>query len=98
MTRRLARIGIRGLLLAAVLFLSSTSAHAQWTLSWGDEFNGASGAAPDPSKWTYDLGNNFGNGEMDCAVNDRRTSYTDGAGNLVLAALFGTFPDCGGTS
>src|SRR4051812_35778893 len=83
-----------------LLILSAQSAQAQWTLSWSDEFNGASGSAPDGSKWTYDLGNNSGNGEMDCAINDRRTSYMDGAGHLNVSALYSAtkFPDCGGAN
>jgi trimeric autotransporter adhesin len=94
-----ARLAFILLILCVAMFgVSSRSAEAQWSLAWGDEFSGASGSAPDPAKWTYDLGNNFGNGEVDCAVNSRQTSYQDGAGNLVIAALFGTFPDCGGTS
>jgi beta-glucanase (GH16 family) len=90
-------VALAGLVL---LVLSAQSAQAQWTLQWSDEFNGASGSAPDGSKWTYDLGNNFGNGEMDCAINDRRTSYMDGAGHLNLTALYSAtkFPDCGGAN
>jgi beta-glucanase (GH16 family) len=98
-TRRTSRLAtVLFFILVAALGLLPHSAEAQWTQVWGDEFNGTAGSAPDGGKWTYDLGNNFGNGEMDCAINDRRTSYLDGAGNLVLAALYGTFPDCGGTS
>src|SRR5687767_5934789 len=82
--------------LAVVLSLPAI-AQAQWALTWSDEFNAAAGSAPDPSKWTYDLGNNFGIGSNHCATNDRRTSYHDGAGNMAIAAHFGSFPDCGGS-
>src|SRR5258708_18925452 len=105
MTRRSGSMKIRsksiGMFACLVLSaLSARAAQAQWALSWSDEFNGGSGSAPDGSKWTYDLGNNFGNGELDCAINDRRTSYMDGAGHLNISALYSAtkFPDCGGAN
>ena len=38
-----------------------------WRLIWSDEFEGASGAAVDASKWKFDLGNNngWGNAELE---------------------------------
>ena len=65
---------------------------------WSDEFNGAAQQLPDPSKWTYDTGNNagWGNREMEiyCApkvapreCDPRRPNvFQDGAGHLVLRA------------
>ena len=54
------------LFVAAVAILAAAEpASAQWTLVWSDEFNGPNGAAPDPSKWTYDTGGGgWGNGEL----------------------------------
>ncbi len=80
-----------------MLTVGAQPAAAQWTLTWADEFNGAAGTAPDPAKWTFDLGNNFGIGSNHCATNDRRTSYHDGAGNMAISAHYGSFTDCGGT-
>jgi len=71
-----------------LLFLLPQPAHAQWTLVWSDEFNGPAGSAPNPANWTYDLGNDFGNGEIDWATDTRANSFLDGQGNLVVAALF----------
>jgi beta-glucanase (GH16 family) len=53
-------------LIGAVAVLAAPRpASAQWTLVWSDEFNGANGAAPDGSKWTYDTGGGgWGNGEL----------------------------------
>ena len=45
------------------------------------------GAAPDPSKWTYDVGNNWGIGEVDTGTNSRQNSYQDGSGHLVIQML-----------
>src|SRR5258708_32401046 len=30
---------------------------------WSDEFDGPAGTLPDPSRWSYDLGNNGGAGD-----------------------------------
>lgn len=59
-----------------------------WTPVWSDEFNSpTAGAAPDASKWTYDLGNNNGTGEVETSTNSRANSYQDGNGHLVIAIL-----------
>ena len=59
-----------------------------WKLVWSDEFNGAVGEAPDPSKWNYDLGGGgWGNGEAEVYTNSRNNSFQDGKGNLVIRAL-----------
>jgi hypothetical protein len=52
-----------------------------------DEFNGPNGAAPDPSKWTYDLGRWTDNNELETYTDSRTNSYLDGQGHLVIKAL-----------
>lgn len=65
---------------------------------WSDEFNGAAQQLPDPSKWTYDVGNQSGGekpeveiycapkgGLRDCDPH-RPNAFEDGAGHLVLRA------------
>lgn len=59
-----------------------------WNLTWSDEFNGASGSAPDGGKWGYDLGaGGWGNNELQNCTNRRDNSYLDGSGNLVIKAI-----------
>jgi beta-glucanase (GH16 family) len=54
---------------------------------WSDEFNGASGSAPDPSKWTYDLGGGgWGNNELENYTNSTANVFQDGQGRLVIRA------------
>lgn len=66
---------------------------------WSDEFDSPAGTAPDPAKWTYDIGNSngWGNGELEvyCAPgashpppcdSQHPNSFQDGQGNLVIAA------------
>lgn len=66
-----------------------------WNLVWSDEFNGANGSAPDPAKWTYDLGvggNGWGNNELETYTNRPRNVQVSG-GNLVITALQETYAD-----
>ncbi|HEY6946419.1 MAG TPA: glycoside hydrolase family 16 protein [Candidatus Acidoferrum sp.] len=57
-----------------------------WTLVWSDEFNGPDGSAPDPKKWTYDLGGKgWGNNELECYTSRLQNAQIQG-GNLVITA------------
>jgi hypothetical protein len=53
-------------------------------LVFGDEFNGGSGATPDPAKWTPETGPGVNN-ELQFYTNNRN-AFMDGAGSLVLEA------------
>ena len=66
---------------------------------WSDEFNGSARQLPDPSKWTFDTGNQdgWGNQELEiyCSPDSGYTkacdprlpnAFLDGSGNLVLRA------------
>lgn len=59
-----------------------------WKLLWSDEFNGAAGSPPDPSKWAFDLGGNgWGNHELETYTNSPDNVAQDGSGNLVIQVL-----------
>lgn len=59
-----------------------------WELVWNDEFEGAAGALPDATKWTYDIGNSgWGNSELEYYTNRPENVSTDGTGNLVITAI-----------
>lgn len=84
-------------LLLAMFFVADANSQTTWRLVFNDEFNGPSGAAPDPSKWTYDTGGGgFGNGEIEtyCSpgsnaspcVASNPNIFQDGNGNLVIQA------------
>ena len=60
-------------------------------LTWSDEFNGADGSTPDPSKWTYDIGGGgWGNNELETYTNRAVNAQIKG-GNLVITAQKETF-------
>ncbi len=58
-----------------------------WAVVWSDEFTAADGSAPDPSKWTYDLGaGGWGNQELETYTNLPENVQISG-GNLVVTAV-----------
>jgi beta-glucanase (GH16 family) len=62
------------------------SAVPGYTLTWSDEFDGADGSAPDPSKWTYDIGGSgWGNNEREYYTSTLANSQQQG-GNLIITA------------
>jgi glucosylceramidase len=74
-------------LLTAFAALSQTTTTG-WKLVWSDEFNGAAGTPPDPTKWNYDLGGGgWGNGEAETYTNSPNNVFQDGNGNLVIRAI-----------
>ena len=67
------------LALCAFVGPSHTALAVTPTLVWSDEFNGAVGSGPDPTKWTYDLGGGgWGNNELE--------TYTDSRNNSLIVA------------
>jgi beta-glucanase (GH16 family) len=60
--------------------------HPGWSLVWSDEFSAPDGSAPDPAKWTYDLGGKgWGNHELESYTN-RKENVRIEKGNLVITA------------
>jgi beta-glucanase (GH16 family) len=57
-----------------------------WKLAWSDEFDGPAGTAADGSKWTYDTGPNWYNGELQDYTSGTANASLDGSGNLVIEA------------
>ena len=59
---------------------------AAWKLAWGDDFDGASGTAVDGSKWAYDSGPNWYNGELQDYTTGNANASLDGKGMLIIEA------------
>ncbi|MEV5707483.1 discoidin domain-containing protein [Actinoallomurus sp. NPDC052274] len=74
---------------------------AGFSLTWSDDFTGASGSGVNTGTWKYDTGpgSGFGTGEIETMTNSTANVYQDGAGHLVLKALHsGSDPRAGWTS
>jgi beta-glucanase (GH16 family) len=68
--------GTRAPLCLVILLAVARLEAATPTLIWSDDFNQPDNSAPDPMKWTYDLGGNgWGNNELETYTNSRDNSY-----------------------
>jgi beta-glucanase (GH16 family) len=64
----------------------AASPGSPWTLAWSDDFNGPNGSAPDPKKWTFDIGGGgWGNNELEYYTNRLENAHIQN-GNLVITA------------
>ncbi|MFF4909992.1 family 16 glycosylhydrolase [Streptomyces sp. NPDC001260] len=84
-------------LACAILFNTSgpatNRANAAAAQTWSEDFNGASGSAPDSSKWTLETGGGGnGNHELQYYTNSTYNAALDGNGNLVITARENTDP------
>lgn len=58
-----------------------------WQLVWRDEFDGAAGTPPDPTRWRHDVGGDgWGNQQLEFDTDRVENSSHDGRGNLVITA------------
>ena len=77
----------------ALVPATSPSAAGQqpWILIWSDEFNAPNGSAPDPTKWTYDIGGGgWGNNELETYTGRAQNARLQD-GMLIIQALKETF-------
>ncbi len=95
------RTGILSLFAAVVCFLCAPSLHAQWTYTWGDDFNGAANTTYDHTLWTNEVKENTGNVWGDSTVQSTSDSlsnvYLDGNGDLIIAMTYNANPPSGQT-
>lgn len=64
-----------------------------WVETWRDDFDGPAQSAPDPSRWNVEVNELGYNGELNYNTPDRKNSFLDGEGNLVLQALKESYVD-----
>lgn len=57
-----------------------------WELVWQDEFEGPAGQMPDSTKWTYDIGTDWGNAQLEYDTDRLENVSLDGEGNLTIVA------------
>jgi beta-glucanase (GH16 family) len=79
------------------LILIPQAAAQNWQLVWSDEFNGPAGSAPSSADWSFMLGKNNANGELEfyCPPGNNTAPcnastpniFEDGKGNLIIRAI-----------
>ena len=57
-----------------------------WQLVWQDEFDGPAGQSPDSANWTYDIGTDWGNNQLEYDTDRPENVSLDGNGNLAITA------------
>ena len=87
-------------LVGLVSRLNAQPGHAErtWVLVWQDEFDGPAGQLPDPSSWGYDIGTDWGNGQLEWTTDRAENVSLDGNGNLRLTARQENWQGCQYTS
>jgi beta-glucanase (GH16 family) len=67
-----------------------------WVEVWRDDFDGPAQSAPDAMRWNVEIRPSGQNMELDYDTDDRKNSFLDGGGNLVIQALQEQYVDAGG--
>lgn len=70
---------------------TTTPVPLEWKLAWEDEFDGPAGQAPDPTRWRYDIGTDWGNAQLEYDTSRPENVALDGAGNLAIVARRETY-------
>ncbi len=55
-------------------------------LVWQDEFEGPAGQSPDPSRWSFDVGTDWGNAQLEYDTARPENVSLDGSGRLAITA------------
>jgi beta-glucanase (GH16 family) len=58
----------------------------EWNLIWQDEFDGPAGQLPDPQKWRFDVGTDWGNLQLEYDTDRPENVSLDGNGKLSIVA------------
>jgi len=58
----------------------------EYGLIWQDEFEGPAGELPDPTKWVFDIGTDWGNAQLEFDTDRGENVSLDGEGNLAIIA------------
>ncbi len=64
----------------------SGSELVEWQLVWEDEFQGPAGQPPDPAKWGYDIGTDWGNAQLEYDTDRPENVSLDGNDHLAITA------------
>ncbi|HOX24186.1 MAG TPA: glycoside hydrolase family 16 protein [Candidatus Krumholzibacteria bacterium] len=102
MTHRLAAsavaIGALALAFAGGGCSSSDPGPEEITLLWQDDFDGPAGQLPDPARWRFDVGTDWGNDQLEYDTARPENVSLDGDGNLAITAREEAYEGCAYTS
>jgi beta-glucanase (GH16 family) len=73
--------------LVAMAGCSEEEPTLSYGLIWQDEFDGPSGQLPDPEKWQFDIGTDWGNAQLEYDTNHAENVRLDGESHLAITAL-----------
>lgn len=59
---------------------------AKYGLIWQDEFEGPAGQLPNPEKWQFDVGTDWGNAQLEYDTDRAENVSLDGEGHLAITA------------
>jgi beta-glucanase (GH16 family) len=65
----------------------------QYGLTWQDDFEGPAGELPDPGRWRFDIGTDWGNAQLEYDTDRPINVSLDGEGHLAITALKEEFED-----
>ncbi len=91
-------------LLAALALLAAASGCGDeeeppaYGLVWQDEFDGPAGALPDPARWRFDVGTDWGNAQLEYDTDRPENVSLDGQGRLAITARSEEYGGCSYTS
>ena len=57
-----------------------------WSLVWEDDFEGPAGQLPDPQRWAFDIGTDWGNAQLEYDTDRAENVSLDGNGSLAITA------------
>jgi beta-glucanase (GH16 family) len=66
--------------------ISLAEATESRTLIWSDEFEGPAGELPDPDRWVFDIGTDWGNAQLEFDTDRPENVSLDGEGHLAITA------------
>ncbi len=77
---------IAALLVCSIAGCSSSTEAPARTLLWEDDFSGPAGQIADTANWKYDVGEDWGNAQLEYDTDRASNASLDGTGSLVITA------------
>ena len=74
------------LLVPTILCACNEDTATTWTEVWSDEFDGPAGQLPSAANWTFDIGTDWGNAQLEYDTDRPENVSLDGNGNLAITA------------